>query len=815
MGIVARPLTTWGAGSLQVRAKDRPSPRTLADRSADRVNALDFRARADGVELTPGQIGGSFSGTDNRSALQAGLDAAGAASKPFWVPPGRYRLSDPNASQTPYLILNYPWTIIIAHGAEFLLDDEDTAEAGIAFLQTVDFNDGDSDNRRVHELFEMHGGTIGGRWSHFDLSGWNPSDGGRGGIRISETAEAILDGVKFRDIRGAAMRWRHCDAVKIKGCDFERIGEDGGLYTNCNRVSIWGNSYKWCADDPINVVSANSLNPPTSSQVSIFGNNFFQCNSLLVAGARNASVIGNNFLFSHGGVAIRIGGSVQQDSTAPCVVTVQGNTIENTVMAYNGTALTTAGNDAAGITVFGEPMLNATTDGFPGFAGTAGVVDPQGKDSAGDWIIFNREGSSRRAANTFNVSNNVVTQTQVPTGAVFSDFGYGPLFYHTGFVDPTVSADNVSKHGVSLRCDLQDTVVSGNVITGMRSGAGFFLNFDASADVERAFENVLLRGNTARDCLRGVATSRLTSVATPVRVGVTSIGNTWDCDPYHVQATRAVAGDGTWQSGVAIGDRVLGVAIRGTTGWSINGDTFANCYEPVLGQVAGAPYDQATILGCVVACDPVAVGFDAGNKGVATVLEAGRSFVHEIRHSDPTDAANFGMLKNICPLKASAMPSAGTFVRSHFVEAENPTVLANRILKGWLRLTTGTAHVLDSDWRQVFELKPFIDVLLNDDTAVALASPSNGGMLGVVINNATPAATRPFGFVAYRSSVAATAPVGVAWSDATNVEYMTGVLSGTTGNDGKLTFSCNSDGNVYIENRLGANITFRFTFIGV
>ena len=103
-------------------------------------------------------------------------------------------------------------------------------------------------------------------------------------------------------------------------------------------------------------------------------------------------------------------------------------------------------------------------------------------------------------------------------------------------------------------------------------------------------------------------------------------------------------------------------------------------------------------------------------------------------------------------------------------------------------------------------------VSMVDDSAAVLAAPGAGGML-MVTNNSTPGPTRPFGIVIFRATGATITPTALAWNDATNIAYTTGVLGGTTGADGKLTFSCNGDGNVYVENRLGATVTFRFTFI--
>lgn len=46
-----------------------------------------------------------------------------------------------------------------------------------------------------------------------------------------------------------------------------------------------------------------------------------------------------------------------------------------------------------------------------------------------------------------------------------------------------------------------------------------------------------------------------------------------------------------------------------------------------------------------------------------------------------------------------------------------------------------------------------------------------------------------------------------------NFETTTGVLSGTTGNNGKVTVSAHTDGKIYIEQRRASEIAFRITFL--
>ena len=88
---------------------------------------------------------------------------------------------------------------------------------------------------------------------------------------------------------------------------------------------------------------------------------------------------------------------------------------------------------------------------------------------------------------------------------------------------------------------------------------------------------------------------------------------------------------------------------------------------------------------------------------------------------------------------------------------------------------------------------------LSDDTATSF-SPVNkqgfllyrrlGAAMGAVISFDAVTSTASCFMIAGHSSI----------------ETRTGVLSGTTGTDGKITISAHTDGKIYIENRLGTTL---------
>ena len=88
---------------------------------------------------------------------------------------------------------------------------------------------------------------------------------------------------------------------------------------------------------------------------------------------------------------------------------------------------------------------------------------------------------------------------------------------------------------------------------------------------------------------------------------------------------------------------------------------------------------------------------------------------------------------------------------------------------------------------------------LNDDTATSFSPVNKQGFLLYRILATTMGAVISFDAVtgkAYCFMIAGHS----------SIETRTGVLSGTTGTDGKITISAHTDGKIYVENRLGTTI---------
>jgi hypothetical protein len=111
-----------------------------------------------------------------------------------------------------------------------------------------------------------------------------------------------------------------------------------------------------------------------------------------------------------------------------------------------------------------------------------------------------------------------------------------------------------------------------------------------------------------------------------------------------------------------------------------------------------------------------------------------------------------------------------------------------------------------------------LEITIPDQDARSFVAP-NSCIVAVSILNALPSGGRPFGLFAARVTTngTGTTPQSIGFNNLTNVDFRDvpmGGGSGAAGTVGKVSFSCGGDGKIYCQNRLGADLTFRFLIIG-
>ena len=75
-----------------------------------------------------------------------------------------------------------------------------------------------------------------------------------------------------------------------------------------------------------------------------------------------------------------------------------------------------------------------------------------------------------------------------------------------------------------------------------------------------------------------------------------------------------------------------------------------------------------------------------------------KTFVIAIRPQYKDDERMHLHWRNRTQSLSMAMPSTGTYTIGEFVWNSTPSIASGKVLLGWSRLTTGSAHVLNTDW---------------------------------------------------------------------------------------------------------------------
>lgn len=97
-------------------------------------------------------------------------------------------------------------------------------------------------------------------------------------------------------------------------------------------------------------------------------------------------------------------------------------------------------------------------------------------------------------------------------------------------------------------------------------------------------------------------------------------------------------------------------------------------------------------------------------------------------------------------------------------------------------------------------------ITVAQNTAGIITPSQNLGIAVISVNFFPDVA----GIIVYRAAASGFCSI---LAGGANLEATTGILTGTTGNNGKVTVSAHTDGNIYIEQRRGASVAFRITFL--
>lgn len=644
---------------------------------------------------------GQFFGTDDRPAFEAALQAGYAvtlmAGKRYvWREPA----GNPDSPGTPFIDLtaNRPDIHIIGAPDAWILMDEDVdqrlADGNGTASFGIDTGVMEAPERGKYGVCRFENLNVRSRWSHYPGTNLDagPNGSGFNWCRIEGYSLFEVSGGTYEDFRQKVSRNRHNAKVRITNTNGFRLAKGMWREVNSSDVIATGNHIDGSGDDCLDFiyVEADGSNPNQGpGSFLVMSGNIVKNSENMQSQGFSQVTICDNVLDRMVTDAISLTvGDVSANERPRTALKVTGNIITNTLMPWdNAEGEIGVSDENSSIIVRGARRTRATTDAYPGaYDATAGefilpyaylqsVKRSEIVSSAGGFLI--------------EVCNNQILQT-LPAGVNYADWGYGWMFSPSGFVNPVVSKANFLTAGVGLANDINGAKVTGNQTLGIKYPVR--LRETNSLDVQRAFDNILVDGNICIDCVQGFSHSRAGG-ATTYRWGITVSNNIFDCDPFFQSPNRTTPSDGSWVSGVSSLTGECGIQARNLPNLKHFGNTFRNCYTPVFSNTVGSPARNNVSGQNTVECFPVARSYDAGNKGIAIPC-SGADFAHIIVDCDPT-SETYGNVLNAPESAHSSRPASGVYVQGWF---SRDTSGANL---GWVRLTTGSGHVLGTDWRAI------------------------------------------------------------------------------------------------------------------
>lgn len=620
------------------------------------VSVTDFGAVGDGV-------------TDDRDSLQAAIDFATANNIALYVPSGTYYV--PNNKTA----LSFTGDLTMfgdgMYNSILYYDDS------VQLTRRDFFQSSAAGNLNLRDLCLSCDWGSSGSYTQRSQMTEITSDG---------TGNAVVTSCRFTNSRYMSLILSNFNSATVTNCVFTDGAADGCRITNSQNVLVDGNQFSNINDDSIAVHTKDSEPSPAKSNIVISNNNIVDGQGIAVLGAKHATIIGNVLtrVQSRGIFVGQNAFGTTEGATSVVGVTVTGNTITD---VFRGAVFSPlSGNDGGYIQIAGYEL----TDDGSGYVtygdGSGGVVQPYPylytngltalTENAGNWFV--------------NISNNVCARTLGPV-ANYSDYGYGDRLGRSGPVDPVILEASFDINQVYIRGGYVNSLnISDNVISG-GIRYGIYLERPNVTPVNSR-ENVSITNNIITDISKTTAGNAGLYV---LGKGIVKVeGNTFNIDPYNVQGQRLPNGK-----------------------WSANFD-FCSCIWVSEGQIvcsnntfknAGTVFRGATPSDHIwqsntIIAYPVGLGANANNIGIRNISSP-NSFDAKfiIEDGDPA-SVTFNNVLNTCATEADVLPTsgyyvAGLFVRSRILSVQG-TLGSQYIVNGWIRLTTGSAHVLNTDWAE-------------------------------------------------------------------------------------------------------------------
>lgn len=618
--------------------------RTVQSKLQDVISIKDFGAIGNGS-------------TDDTAAIQAALNYANSiGGGVVYIPPGRYRKADTVGSS----LVMYSNTTLRGDGDASILFFDDTPSV---VRSGNDMLVASNTSNIAFENFKVEGTAL---------------------TYLNETNQkqcftgSNIDGLRMNNVTITGTRFMATAFSYVKNGVFtnNRLSycvRDGIRATNSNNIVVSNNVLSNVSDDAIALHAINTAAIPGAGFV-VTGNTLDACQGIKILGAKLA-VVKDNIIrrATRGPIDIELSSSAE--GTTPVFdIDVSNNQVI----------------DAFGSLGTNYGILVATAMGRT----KAALAQQPGVSAAPfDYNYLNNltvNGYVNVGMSGIKINNNSVTRTLGATAA-YSNWGYGQRFDRNTvgfFSDPAVTAADFQLHGINVRAPVNGLQINGNVIRGMGTGfAAILLQINGSSNVQD-FSNTVIANNVVYDCPG--AGIQLTDAGSGTGASqIYIVNNVFDLDPFFRSPSHNA--DNTWTSAGAS----PGITAALTIGVVTANNIFKNCGQPRTG--------GATEIGpSIVYADFVGSGDNVSNKGVRNLPSAVNNIIVPI-DGDPT-SATFGNIQNTVLTYSASIPTTGRYLYGHRVLTAyniNGTAGSRYSITGWWRATTGSGHVLNTDWVEI------------------------------------------------------------------------------------------------------------------
>lgn len=492
----------------------------------------------------------------------------------------------------------------------------------------------------------------------------------------------ILENCFIEEVTNLAMDFHYCKKALFYSNYLRRIGADGLRARDCAQIIALGNHIQGTGDDAMafhtNTATLESFTPIREG-ILISNNHLFNAGTIKCLGGRSVVVSGNKCHLSNiNAIELSIGPSEVTEGDNPIYdLSITGNIVTDLLTVSPSIA---AGNAAIVVSL-----------AIPRGATATHSIIPYRWDSTDSvtikpWNWYFKSAAPAATANAvppgsgIHIAGNIYRRT-LPVAANFSAYGYGNRIWQGAEYDPQVTDTHLRPNAFlqfNTAARSINVAVEDNTFEHVTNGITL-----PAPTTDYDYRNWVISRNRSFDVLtRGILVN-----SGAFRVGLVIADNDLVGDWHRANANSNA--DGTY----AANSTPIAIDTGNCTGIVIRANRMSYWCRTIASNVSASCVIEDNVGFCGI---PVAIGFNTGNKGIGEIF-TGFGTRYVLIDADPTSATHEA-LSSVMVKTASAMPTSGWYYRGWFVSNTLPALAGGKVTIGWTRLTTGTAHVADTDW---------------------------------------------------------------------------------------------------------------------